>query len=1440
MHQRDQKGIELTHTEHSLRAPSSRNGIFATLSSLLGVRGIGAPSIPRLPFAVLAISLLALACTGAPAAAAPPTTLCALGSAAGQCVAPDSVAVDQSSGHVYVADDDNGRVDAFDSSDKFLQAFGWGVLNGAAEPQTCTVACESGIAGSGSGQMFHPSSVGVDNTAGPSAGDLYVLDRAENRVQKFTPAGEFILMFGKEVDKTTKADVCTAASGDECGAGKALLGGNHPPLAVDSSGHVWIGGIDRLTQFNESGESLSEVKLPGYGEITGLAVDASGDFYVLTPGRRERQRITGLASGTYTLTFEGQTTEKINQEDFGNQAAAALEKLPAIGSGNVLGFRIGENTLEIYFQKDRNEANLPQLISSVGSVETVAEGFPSKLVKLNSAGELLGTLDASGHPQALSLDSSTGSLYVSDQSEPGATATLGTASLLSFDSAGVQTEVFGTGSVIGAPSGNALAFGDGVQRLYVASSASGEASVVQAFSPPEPGPLPEEAGEVAKPIGKTTATLNANVNPEGASTTVHFEYVDQHSFETEGGFASPNAKASPESAPVGEDFAYHAASVGISGLTPDTAYRFRVVASNANGTVKGQGAAFTTAPPVRIDATYASSVSATAATMNAQLNPLGDAAEYHFEYLTLAQFEADGDSFGEGAQSTPVPDGSIAFGEAELTVSQALQGLLPHTAYRFRILARDHCNPAEPAEVCTSAGPVASFATQGPSGPALPDGRGWELVSPPDKGGIPLEALAEEGADIQAAGDGSGLAYAANGPIDPQPAGNRSLALTQLLAHRSAAGWSTEDIATPHQTPAGIEPGLLSEYHLFSADLSHAILEPVGATPLSPLTTEHTPYLRQPDGSYTPLVTAENVPPGTKFGGTEIVPERFQSDGVSLTTGSADLAHVILESKHALTPGFRSGKSSVYEWTAGALELVSQVPSGSATACGGAGPACVPAAKTGVDSALGQEGVLVRNAISADGSRAFFRAGTHLFARDRTRKESLQLDAPAAGAKGGSGVPIFQDASADGSRVFFTDESRLTADSTAVAGKPDLYMCEVGEEAGHLSCALADLSVDHNPGESADVLGGIVGASKDGSAVYFVANGALTDGEGAAHGDCKEALSQPEEICDLYRYDTASSTAKLVAVLSGADANNWIGVGDKKELGSLTARVSPNGRWLAFMSSRPLTGYDNRDARSGQPDQEVFLYDSEAGGGAGQLLCASCNPTGARPAGVFDTGEAPHMLVDRPALWRGQWLAGSIPGWTRISLGQSRYQSRYLSDAGRLFFNAHDALVPQDSNGTEDVYQYEPPGVGGCAESSPTFGQASGGCVDLISSGASGEESAFLDASETGNDVFFLTGSKLAPTDLDGALDVYDAHVCSAELPCPAPPPPPLPACEGDACQQPATPPNDPTPGSLTFQGAGNLHEVAKPRRKKHPKKHRKHRTAKHQRTANNDRRASR
>jgi hypothetical protein len=151
--------------------------------------------------------------------------------------------------------------------------------------------------------------------------------------------------------------------------------------------------------------------------------------------------------------------------------------------------------------------------------------------------------------------------------------------------------------------------------------------------------------------------------------------------------------------------------------------------------------------------------------------------------------------------------------------------------------------------------------------------------------------------------------------------------------------------------------------------------------------------------------------------------------------------------------------------------------------------------------------------------------------------------------------------------------------------------------------------------------------------------------------------------------------------------------------------------------------------------------------------------------------------------------------------GSTFYRPRTVLDNGRVFFNAYDSLVPADSNGNWDVYQYESTGSGDCTASTGGAATVSSGegCVGLISSGSAEEEAAFLDASATGQDAFFLSTAKLSVLDEDVVYDVYDARVdgVAAQLPD-------LAECQGEACQPAVSPPEDPTPASATFRGAGN------------------------------------
>jgi hypothetical protein len=412
--------------------------------------------------------------------------------------------------------------------------------------------------------------------------------------------------------------------------------------------------------------------------------------------------------------------------------------------------------------------------------------------------------------------------------------------------------------------------------------------------------------------------------------------------------------------------------------------------------------------------------------------------------------------------------------------------------------------------------------------------------------------------------------------------------------------------------------------------------------------------------------------------------------------------------------------------------------------------------------------------------------------------QTVRLDAPQGHPLEGFAQPVFWAFDPGGARVLFTDTRRLTEHAGASPGKPDLYQCDMTIEGGMLQCALSDLT-PAGAGDEAAGVAGVLGTSSDGSWVYFAADAKLAAGADE-HAECANAA--PGATCNLYVRH--AGTTSLVAVLSGADRPNWSTI-----LARHPSRVSADGQWLAFMSQRSLTGYDNEDVASRAAgerlDEEVFLYHASTGG----LLCASCNPTGGRPSGV----EYRNTLERRggnEAEWEStQLLAASIPVWVGYgssTTGQAVHAPRSLSVSGRLFFNSNDALVPQDVNATGDVYQYEPPGEGNCASSSPTLGPRSGGCVSLISSGSSGQESAFLDASESGNDVFFLTAAKLSPQDTDSSYDIYDAHVCTSGSPCLTAAVTPPDCTTADACR--AAPSPQPSifgpPSSATFSGLGN------------------------------------
>jgi hypothetical protein len=963
--------------------------------------------------------------------------------------------------------------------------------------------------------------------------------------------------------------------------------------------------------------------------------------------------------------------------------------------------------------------------------------------------------------------------------------------------------------------------------VCLAAESGGERTVgnAVAFTTLPEAPLAE--GPAA--LTPTSARLEGTLRPPGAQLEYEFRY--RRGAGCSGGSSTPLAE--------GEG----GVSATITGLLPASRYTFCLVAIGPGGAVSSATQSFETPTgPPSLSEESASKVAADGASLNVVINPGGLATDYHFEYDTVPY------GAGEAAHGTrvPVAEASAGAGNEGRAVSVLLQGLGPATTYFYRAVVANSSGSVEGEGLSFTTAPIASFL--------LPDGRAFELVSPPEKHGSALEAISGEGGDIQAAADGSALAYIAKAPVGENPAGNRSFASQQLLAVQGSGGWATQDLTTPNEAVTGVNAGQLSEYKLFSPGLGSGVVEPTGATPLSAQAGERTPYRREAGGEYVPLLHPGNVPPGTEFGGEEERGVIIAETGGRFRLGTPDLSHLLLSAPQSLVAGFETGGlQAVYEWAGGALTPVSVLPGGGSAAAEG-----------GADTYRGSAGPLPRNAISSDGSRVFFRTASegHLYVRELAGSESVRLDAPEPSAEGGEsagGFPVYQGAGASGARAFFTSDVRLTVGASADPGEPDLYLCEVAALRDERSCAdqgeLRDLTQTADPAEAANVLGVAPGYGEDGSSVYFLADGVLANGAapvaGAAPGDClASGGGLPEQVlaaqsCNLYLW--RDGTTSLVARLSGADFPDWEAGPFHTDLSGLSARVSPDGRHLAFMSQRPLTGYDNRDSRANARDEEVYLYDA----GTGTLSCPSCNPTGGLPSGVLDPTEAEGsaLLVDRPRVWQEHRLAASIPGWTPIETGTALYQSRYLSDQGRLFFNSFDGLEPADSNGTADVYEFEPPADAAeppagdsCTTASPTYSGEAHGCVSLISSGSSAEESAFLDASGSGADVFFLTASRLLGTDSDNALDVYDAHVCTAAAPCPTPTRPAAPPCEGEACQLATPAPQAAVPATAT-PGPGNPRHHRhrkKHHKKKHKHPHQKHKTRRPARPAHNHRRAGR
>jgi DNA-binding beta-propeller fold protein YncE len=788
--------------------------------------------------------------------------------------------------------------------------------------------------------------------------------------------------------------------------------------------------------------------------------------------------------------------------------------------------------------------------------------------------------------------------------------------------------------------------------------------------------------------------------------------------------------------------------------------------------------------PPSIKAQYATSVQGSGATLKAEISPeFWPDATYQVQYGTGKCSEGGCD------KEQPLAPGSKLTSQvtnrAIVTPGVFLGGLELATTYHYRFVAQSSGGGPvygvggeegiDGAEGTFTTYPVFSPKTDCPNqafrteaSAVLPDCRAYEMVSPAEKNGgdVTTGAIARAyTTPTKSSADGERLAFSSlRAFANPDAA-----PLThQFLSARGPGGWSTDSISPPRSSDFLWPPGFTGQFKAFDDDLCGGWFvqdSDLALAPGAPVGVASV-YRRDYCATASPYELLTPVDPpgfGLEPGDLETafylpVPQGF----------SADQAHTVIRAPGALTPEAcpTAGINQVYLTSEeGPLRLVSALPNGKATCTN----ATAGTFEGNIDAF--RESTVV-GAISADGSKVFWTDS-----RDPDKGEAflglgpgdlyLRLNAteeqsPVAGgscteaekactvAIAKTGNARFWAADPQGARAIY---------GTEISGGEELFTYDV-ETAKSKSIA--------------KVVQGVTGVSEDATRVYFISTEALSGTQENSEGDKAQAGA-----LNLYLYEAGVG---IVFVGRGFSTDVFA-----RALGNThTSRASPDGLHLAFASAAHLTDYDNTDVAAGLPARELYLYDAEPGGGAGELRCVSCNPSGARPRGQ-DLGS--------PGSPR--WAA-RIPNWSE----QLRPTRLLADDGSHFFFESYDDLLPRDSNGRIDVYGWlRADDAQACAKAgADLYVPSAGGCLSLISSGQSAEDSELIDVGQSGRDVFFATASSLLPQD-PGLVDVYDARVGGGYPPAPKPPA----ICEGEACQGAASAPDDPTPASAAFKGAGNV-----------------------------------
>ena len=513
--------------------------------------------------------------------------------------------------------------------------------------------------GTGNGQwaQTYVGTAGAALAVDEAGGYVYSTDTANARVMKFTTAGEFLQAWGYGVsDGTGVLQVCSAPSTCQAGIAGAGPGQFESPIAiaVDNSngpnhGDVYVANAptgfgspeNSVVKFSSAGGYLGKINdsespgsWEGFADRGPIAVDAQGFLWVAANDGNYLEG--GNEAGLVT---------KFSNEG-GNEYLGGSTW--SCGCGEIRAMTVNPAGTKVYLT-DPN--------ATVASYESDGTSRSSHF-------------GPGGFTDHLITDPGNSHLYVASDS---------TVHEFEPSNKEVAGGTFGPGYVGGAVG---IAVDASTKKIYVAD---GTDATIDVFVP---SVIPDVTTEPPTNVGMTTATINATVAPDpaggGEITSCSFQYMNKEEFDFYSGFGFgadlifgalgsqvPCSQATPYSSltPVSAD---------ISGLTMETAYAYRALATNSNGIAKGAVQAVTPHAVYGISTDPATDLSQTEATLHGSFDPKGVDTHYFFEWGTDT-------SYGDKTAAEPGEDAGATAGNfpAEFT----LEGLLAFKTYHYRLVA---------------------------------------------------------------------------------------------------------------------------------------------------------------------------------------------------------------------------------------------------------------------------------------------------------------------------------------------------------------------------------------------------------------------------------------------------------------------------------------------------------------------------------------------------------------------------------------------------------------------------------------------------------------------------------------------------------------------------------------------------------------------------------